>query len=196
MAQERRAQKSRTREALLAGARTVLARGAPLSITDAAKAAGISKATAYRYFSDPHAMAAEAGLAVEVKSYEEITEGAATPHARVIAVSLYLVDLALAHEAQFRQFIARSQDAWRADDPASAQRGGRRVALFDAALTGTDLPAPMRRNLVLALSSATGVEAMIAARDAAGATPEEARQVVQRIAEALLAQYRIAPLPL
>ena len=73
----RTAQKNRTRKAILDGARTLLAEGQQVTVAAAAEKHGISKATAYRYFSDPAVLVAEAGLDISVRSYEEITRDAA-----------------------------------------------------------------------------------------------------------------------
>ncbi len=108
---ERHAQKSRTREALLAGAHALLTQGQPVTVAAAAAQAGISKATAYRYFSDASVLAAEAGLHVEVASYDRIVAGTRTPRDRLVAISVYMIDLALDHQGAFRQFMARSLDA-------------------------------------------------------------------------------------
>lgn len=186
---ERHDQKSRTREAILAGARALLARGAPVTVTAAAAEQAISKATAYRYFSDARSLELEAGLAVEVLPFEEIIAGANTVRQRVLAVSLYILDLSLAHEAEFRQFLARNLDVWVAEGGAPRQRrGARRVQMFEAAL------APARdavgedglRRLVLGLTAATGTEAMIALLDIGEARQDEARDAVMSIADALL----------
>ncbi len=186
---ERRMQKSRTREALLAAARDLIAEGCPVTVADAAARARISKATAYRYFSDPGSMAAEAGLAIAVLPYEEIVAGAATPRERVRAVSLYFLDLSLAHERAFRQFVARALDASLAVDPPRFQRGARRIPMFERALEGTGLAAAERSALVLALTAATGSEAMIALFDIGSADPETARRTVVTIADALLDRF-------
>ena len=55
-------QKLRTRKALLDAARALAARGEPVTVTAAAAEAGISKATAYRYFAASDALTMEAAL--------------------------------------------------------------------------------------------------------------------------------------
>lgn len=191
MKHERAAQKSRTRESLLAGARELIARGEPVTVTAAATEVGISKATAYRYFSDARAMAAEAGIAVEVAPFETIVGTAKGPRGRVRAVSLYLLDLSLRHEAAFRHFLARSLDASLADDASTSRRAGRRTHLFERALEGGGLSQASRRRLVVALSAATGVEAMIALLDVANVDREEAVEAVLDVADALLDRFGV-----
>ncbi|MBC2857861.1 TetR family transcriptional regulator [Stappia sp. 28M-7] len=193
---ERTSQKNRTREAILAGARALIERGEAVTVTAAAAESGISKATAYRYFSDPAVLAAEAGLAVEVRDYAEIVQGCDTPRAKVLAVSLYMFDLALAHEAAFRQFLARNLDCWLAEGGGEAtRRGARRVAMYRQALSEVRpaLPADRLAVLVGALSAATGTEAMIALDDVARLSPDMARQAVRETTEALLDRFLGAP---
>ena len=52
----RRRQKSRTREALIAATRELMADGATPAVEDAAAAVGISRTTAYRYFPSQRAL--------------------------------------------------------------------------------------------------------------------------------------------
>jgi len=195
----RAAQKARTRKALLAAARALVARGEEATVTAAAAEAGISKATAYRYFSDPAALAAEAGLDVAVASYEEITARAPDLRGRLAAISVYFYELACDHEPAFRRFLARNLDA--SVSPAGAgarahvRRGARRVAMYERALAedGT-VPRPTRDRLVRELAMATGAEAMIALFDIAGASREEGREAVLGVVEAVC-DRRLGPSP-
>lgn len=182
--------RSRTREAILAGARALMARGEPVTVAAAAAEQGISRATAYRYFSDPQVLASEAGLAVEVLDYASIVEGADGARARTLAVSLYIFDLSLAHEAAFRQFLARNLDAWLSEGPRD-RRGARRVEMFRRALAGAGLDPAREARLVAALTAATGTEAMIALIDIARVDPDVARETVAEIAAALLDRYGV-----
>ncbi|MGR3321654.1 MAG: TetR/AcrR family transcriptional regulator [Pseudooceanicola sp.] len=188
---ERRAQKSRTREAILAGARDVLARGETVTVQAAAASAGISRATAYRYFSDPAVLAAEAGLAVQVLPFEQIIGGARTTRDKVLAVSLYFFDLAVAHETEFRQFLARNLDAWLAEQGRRSLRGARRVPMFESALADERdrIGESGFRDLVNALTAATGSEAMLALHDIAGVNGPDARRAIEVTAHALLDRY-------
>lgn len=189
---ERLSQKNRTREAILAGARALVERGEPVNVTAAAAEAGISKATAYRYFSDPAVLVAEAGLAVEVRPYEEVVAGAEDPRARALAVALYFFDLAVMHEAAFRQFLARNLDCWLAEGGGDkALRGARRVAMLERALDelrGTMPPARFEM-MIGALSVAAGAEALIALSDVARLSREVARETVAELTLAVLDRF-------
>lgn len=186
---ERHAQKSRTREAILAAARDLLVDGEPVTLNAAAERAGVSRATAYRYFSDPSVLAAEAGLDLEVASYRAITEGFDTPRERLLAISLYFFDLAVGHEAEFRTFLARWLDAWQPGQ-SGPSRGARRVAMFERALADVTAIDPSdKAALVRALSATTGTEAMIALLDVAQVDRHAARRTVAEIATLLIDRH-------
>ncbi|NDW03555.1 TetR family transcriptional regulator [Jiella pacifica] len=192
LSHERLQQKSRTREAVLAGARALIARGEAVTVAAAAAEVGVSKATAYRYFSDPNTLAAEAGLALDVRPYEAIVVHSSKLREKLLAIGLEMFDLALGHEAEFRRFLARNLDASGQNDRRQAPpRGARRTAMYRRALDETphDLTEEEQARLVRALSVATGVEAMISLLDVAQASREEARATVQEVAEAILDKY-------
>ena len=188
----RSAQKHRTREAILAGARAMAARGEPVTVAAAAAEQGISRATAYRYFSDPVLLVAEAGLAIEVRDYETVVGTAAGVPERLLAITLYVFDLACEHEAGFRQFLARNLDvSLTVGRPERSLRGARRVAMLERALDEGDvsLSAPRRAGLVRALSAITGIEAVIALEDVAGASRAEARETVEELATLVIERH-------
>jgi AcrR family transcriptional regulator len=188
LSSERHAQKSRTRNALLAAARRLLSEKATLTVPAVAEAAGISRATAYRYFSDVSVLAAEAGLDVTTKSYADVVRDCSDTRERVVAVAVFFFDQAIEHEAEFRVFLSRWLDSWR-PDVAAPTRGRRRVAMFRTALEDERKrigDAAVER-LVRELSVATGTEAMIALLDVAGTDRETARATISHMAEVLVA---------
>ena len=189
---ERRAQKKRTREAILEGARRVLADGRQVTVAASAAEVGVSKATAYRYFKDPHALAAEAGLDVEVAPYSEVVAGAKTLREKLLAINVYIFEFALTHEPQMRQFVARSLEASLNSPPASVgRRGGRRVAMYRTALdeAGVSSGDPKIEMMIRALATVTGNEAMISLLDIMNLDRDTARETVRSMTEALLDQF-------
>jgi len=184
---ERYAQKSRTREALLAAARQLLTDQVTLTIPAAAEAAKVSRATAYRYFSDPSVLAAEAGLDVTTRPYEDLVWDCHNAHERAQVVALSFFDQAIKHEAEFRSYLSLWLNSWRQDGGAPT-RGGRRIEMFRMALAddrhriGDDAC----ERLVHELSVATGTEAMIALLDVAGADRDTARATVAHMVDALV----------
>lgn len=189
---ERRAQKDRTREAILAGARELLFEGKPVTVTAAAAKVGVSKATAYRYFRDPAALAAESGLAIRVASLEEILSGSKTLREQLLAINLYFFDFAIENEAGFRQFLASSVTAALANPPQkTVRRGARRIEMYRSVLQSKGLCTDDQRakKLCAALATATGIEAMIALIDIAGLDPIDARVVVEEMTRALIDNF-------
>src|SRR3954462_10497668 len=64
----RTGQKARTRDALIAATRDLLAQGSTPTVEDAAAASGISRATAYRYFPNQRALLVAAHPEIEARS--------------------------------------------------------------------------------------------------------------------------------
>lgn len=187
MTKGRTSQKERTRRAILDGARQLLSEGAPVTVAAAAERHGVSKATAYRYFSDPDILVSEAMLDIEVKSYEDITRNANSLRERLLAINLYFLDLALENEMGFRQFLGRTLTV-SASGTDNVRRGARRISMYRQALAEDDggLSRTDQDALVRALAPATGIEAMTALLDVAGAEPEQAREAVSTMTLAIL----------
>ena len=191
MSRERKAQKLRTRQALLAGARDLAADGRTVTVAEAAQVAGISKATAYRYFSDPQSLVAEAALDVKVADTATILGGETDPRRRVHLVTDYYRDIGRRNDAAFRAFLSRVLADW---DPDSdmGERGARRIPALEVALAPVrDSIAPSDfDDLIMALaSSATGFEQHIGLSDICRLEPEEADRVARIVVDALLDRY-------
>ena len=183
---QRQDQKDKTRKALLNGARAILTRGEALTIAGAARETGISKASAYRYYSDPALLAAEAGLHLKIASYEEMVAGADTLRDRLVAISLSFFDLAVGNEAAFRTYLSLNLQASVSSD-ATRRRGARRIKAYHRALaeSQTPIPAAQAAKIAAALGMATGPEAMIALFDIAGLSKSEARVIISETAHAI-----------
>ncbi|QQA44440.1 TetR/AcrR family transcriptional regulator [Pelagovum pacificum] len=188
----RAAQKDRTRHAILDGARQLLARGETVTVVAAAEVHGISRATAYRYFSDPAVLTAEAVLDLSVLDYEEVVAGAEDLRSRLMAISGYFFDLAVEHEPTFRQYLSLNLAAWQPDKSTlPTRRGARRVVMYRRALSeaGDPLDDATAERLVNALTVGTGIEAMIALYDIALADRQAARIAADDIAGALIDRF-------
>ena len=165
----RTSQKARTRRDLLAAARRVLDRGEPFSVNTVADEAAISRATAYRYFSDPDALMLEAVLDGRFATPEEVVGDAEDVRERVHKVQRYLLQATRELETRFRLFLARALDSSVAPDAKAGRqvRAGRRLPMYEHAL------APVRslmtddelQFLVLSLSAASGLEVYLALKD-------------------------------
>jgi AcrR family transcriptional regulator len=189
---ERTAQKRRTREAILAGARELLGEGATVTVAEAAKRQGISRATAYRYFQDPAALAAEAGLAVEVDDYATVVDGAETVRDKLLAINLYMIELTLENEVAFRQFLSKSLDATSKEKNQNAhRRGARRTSMYEEALEPVldHIGHDVAQRLKNALAATTGVEALVALMDVAGVEKEAVQGMVGDMTAAILDKF-------
>lgn len=184
---ERTNQKQRTRDAILTGARQLMSRGEPVTVAAAAAEHGISRATAYRYFSDPQALTLEAGLATLVPPYEQVIAGTTDLWARLSAITRAMIQLTLENETAFRQYLAHAVTA----PEGRSTRGARRVAYMKRALGELphDLAPSEQADLVASLSAVAGVEGLVALTDVAGRDSATAARLLGEIADAILARH-------
>ena len=170
----RTSQKARTRGALIAAARALLAEGIHPTVEQAADRAEISRTTAYRYFKNQRALV--------LACYPELAapsllgaDAPADPVERLVAVVEHLARQMIDHEPELRAQLRLSLDP--ASKPEDRPlRTGRAIGWFEDAL------APLRdrlsdaefRRLVLAIRAGCGIEALIWLTDIAGLSREEA----------------------
>ena len=178
-------QKSRTRAALLAAARELIAQGTTPTVEDAAAEAAISRATAYRYFPNQRALLVAAHPEVEVVSLlgaEPPTE----PGARLDLVVERLAEIFLGAEETYRAMLRLALQP--GEQAHLVLREGRRFLWIEDALAPVRdrMPPHAYRRLVNALAATVGIEALIALIDLAHLSREEAVQVLRWSAQALL----------
>lgn len=190
-------QKQRTRADLLRAARKLMGEGQQPTVADAADAAGISRATAYRYFSKPEELIREATLdALAELAGPAAPDGTSgdTVEQRLDSLVTRVLALITDNEALFRTFLAHAVSG-----PAEPRRGGRRLIWLREILRPVEheLDEPARDRLIHALSLLMGIEPVIVLRDIAGLDQEEASAVLRWAAQALLsttlAQKKGAP---
>jgi AcrR family transcriptional regulator len=189
-------QKQRTRVALVAAARELVATGVTPTVEQAATGAGISRTTAYRYFPNQRALLMAAHPETAAVSMLPI-DPPADPVARLDAVIEAFTDLIVETEAQQRTMLRLSLEADDAERAALPLRQGRAIAWIEEAL------APLRgrlsdkelRQLVLAIRSAVGIEALVWLTDVAGLSRAESLRLVRWSAHALLQAALTAPPP-
>jgi AcrR family transcriptional regulator len=179
------AQKARTRAALIGSARELLAAGRTPSVEDAAEAAGVSRATAYRYFPNRRSLLVAAHP--EIDATELLGEDA--PHdarERLDRTIAELIRITIDTEPELRTMLRLSLE------PGPGQelllRQGRAIgwienalAPLQARLAGSEL-----RRLVLAIRAACGIEALVWLTDVAGLSRQEASELMRWSALALL----------
>ena len=147
-------QKLKTREALVNKANELLKCGSLNSIEQAAKDAGISKATAYRYFTNLKSLKREAVLQLKSESPTNLFLNIASDDlpARLNMLIDYHYHLFIENEEEFRLFLG-SVITESVTKRNVNQRGGRRIAMIREALwpvkaTVTKAEFGLRRNSV------------------------------------------------
>ncbi|MBM6594226.1 TetR/AcrR family transcriptional regulator [Microvirga pudoricolor] len=185
---ERVRQKQRTRNALLAAARELLTSGRQPTVSEVADHAGISRATAYRYYSAPEVLAQEAILDAVAAQFEGLAAGMTRgddPARNAEDLVAAVLRMVLANEALFRTFLTLAS----AGD-GRPTRGGRRVRWIGAALeplASRLLPGDFDR-LVNALSLLAGIETVVVLKDVCGLDPDAMENTVRWMTRALVAQ--------
>lgn len=180
-------QKARTAAALIAAARAHLSDGVIPTVEQAAERAGISRATAYRYFANQKLLLGAVHPETDTPTLlppnppQDVVE-------RVTLVATEIMRRVLENETELRAMLRVSLE--RGDDePELPMRKGRRLGWFEDALTPLQdmLDARNRRRLVLALSAAVGIEPFVWLTDMAGVSRREAAEVVVSTARCLVA---------
>lgn len=182
-------QKQRTRQALVDAAGQLVASGGRPTLADVAERALVSKATAYRYFASADALIAEVMFDRDFPSVDQVLGATGDdPAARVLAVEAAVNDALLAHETAMRMILRNAIERALTEADDTPHRVGRRQALIAAALEplrSQMKPAALER-LRHSLALVIGPEAILAARDVCGLSPQETRRVTCWAAEALV----------
>jgi len=182
----RSGQKRRTRDALVAAARELITRGATPTVEGAAGIAGISRTTAYRYFSTQRALLIAAHPEMETTSMLP-PDAPVDPGARLEAMLGEFHRMILDTEPQQRTMLRLSlePDSQRENLPL---RQGRAVRWITDALSPLQGSMPQKdfRRLVFAIRSATGIEALVWLTDVAGLDRKEAAALMRGNAQAIL----------
>ena len=194
----RTGQKSRTRTALVTAARAMVANGQTPTVDRAAAAASVSRATAYRYFPNHGSLLAAAHPETGTQSLLG-DDPPADPAERLDIVIRAFTTLIVETEPQQRTMLRLSLEAQDRGPDRGPEHGpdhaplplrqGRAIGWITEALE------PLRRQLtdeelhrlVLAIRSATGIEALVWLTDMAGLSREEAVDLMRGSARALLA---------
>ncbi len=179
-------QKTRTRDALVAAARVLVADGETPTVEAAAAAASISRTTAYRYFPNQRALLVAAHPETERASLLPET-APADPEARLDAVVRSFTDLIADTDIQQRTMLRLSLAPDARDAEPGLLRQGRAIAWFEEALEplrGTLTDAALRQ-LAYAIRSATGIESRIWLTDVAGLSSDDAVELMRWSARAL-----------
>jgi AcrR family transcriptional regulator len=183
----RNAQRARTRKAIVRAAARLLERGDRPSLDDVAEEAGVSRATAYRYFPGLDALLSEAAVDALVPDPEALfgADSPADPAARLALVDETFERACREREMPLRLMLARSLE--RSVQPGGDEtplRQNRRAPMIEQALEPLD--GRYRPELVPALAMIVGTEGMIALKDVVGLDDSQARAVRRWAIDALL----------
>ena len=182
-------QKQRTRNALIAAARELVAAGKTATVEAAATAADVSRTTAYRYFPNQRSLLVAAHPETEASSLLP-PDPPDDPAARLEAVIEAFTQLVADTEPQQRTMLRLSLEPDGAGHD-MLLRKGRAIGWIEEALRPLRglLSARELRRLVLAVRSATGIEARVWLTDIAGLSSQEATELMRWSARAI---YRSA----
>jgi AcrR family transcriptional regulator len=182
----RESQKNRTRKALVASASELLRNGKHPTVTDAAEAAGISRATAYRYFPSQEMLWAEVALFAAdgplLKSTQKGLDVASVPV--VIADLVRRVGTwSYENERPLRALLGLSLDP-----STGVRRPGHRVEWIANALAPIRgrVDAKTYNRLSRALTLMMGIDPVVVMSDIVGATREQALDALEWSARTLV----------
>jgi AcrR family transcriptional regulator len=183
----RTSQKARTRDALIAAARQLLAKGVPPTVEEAAAEASVGRTTAYRYFPNSRALVAATYPQIDMPSLlgEDPPED---PLARLEIVAEGLTQQILKHEPELRAQLRLALEGEPAGSERLPIRGGRRIRWIEDALSplAERMPEGELRRLVLGIGATLGIEALVWLTDVGGLSREEAVEVMRSNARTLL----------
>jgi AcrR family transcriptional regulator len=183
----RTAQKRRTREALIAAARELVAGGVTPTVEAAAEAASISRTTAYRYFPNQRILLAAAHPETAADSLlpEDAPDDAAS---RVDLVVASFTRMIVETEPQQRTMLRLSLEADPVERSQLPLRQGRAIKWIEEALAPLqpEMSASELHRLAIAIRSATGIEALVWLTDVAGLSRDDATDLMRWSARALL----------
>jgi AcrR family transcriptional regulator len=189
---EARGPRARTRKLMLDTTVRLMQAGITPSVTDVAEAAGVSRATAYRYFASQaelvHAAVNEAlGPILQWDSAET------DPEKRVADLLANSMPRIAKFEATFKAALKLSLEQWARRQagtlgPEPCFMRGHRVDILQKAISPLreSLPEPEFQRLATALSLVYGIELVIVLRDMWGLGKAETEEIAQWAARALV----------
>ena len=183
----RTSQKARTRDALIAAARQLLARGASPTVEAAATEASVGRTTAYRYFPNSRALLAATFPELEMDSLLG-ADPPEDPLARLEIVAETLTRGIVEHEPEYRAQLRLALEGEPAGSESLPLRRGRRIAWVEDALSPLEgrMPQPELRRLIYGIGATIGIEAFVWLTDMGGLSGEEAAEVMRSNARTLL----------
>jgi AcrR family transcriptional regulator len=190
-------QKQRTRGAIVDAAVRLVRDGAAPTVAQAAEAAGVSRATAYRYFPTPEDLLIEvATVTPAMRPVEAVLAelgGDADPETRFLRVQETFNAVVVQEEAQMRTALRAYLDNWLARRRHGVKGGlelreGRRMRWLRDVLDPVRgrLSAKQQRRLECALALTLGMDGMVVMKDVCRLKDDEAQDVLRWAGLALL----------
>jgi AcrR family transcriptional regulator len=183
----RTSQKVRTRDALIAAARRLLAEGVTSTVEAAAAEASIGRTTAYRYFPNSRALLAATYPEIEMRSLLG-ADPPEDPQARLEIVAESLTRRITEYEPEYRAQLRLALEGEPPGGESLPLRVGRRIGWIEDALSPLRGRMPERelRRLVYGIGATLGIEALVWLTDMGGLSREEAVEVMRSNARTLL----------
>jgi AcrR family transcriptional regulator len=180
-------QKVRTRDALIAAARRLLAEGMTPTIEEAAAEASVGRTTAYRYFPNSRALLTATYPQIEERSLLG-ADPPEDPLARLEIMAESFTRHLLEHEPELRAQLRLALEGEGAGGESLPFRRGRRIRWIEDALSPLRGRMPERElgRLVLGIGATLGIEVLVWLTDMAGLSREEAAEVMRTNARTLL----------
>lgn len=184
--------RARTRKLMLETAISLMQKGQTPSVTDVAEAAGVSRATAYRYFSSQAALVTavvDEGLGPILRWQSSLQD----PGKRVEDLLVVSLPRIFEFEATFKAALKLTLEQWAKSQAGTLGREppfkrGHRVELLQRAIAplSGQLPPESFARLAQALSLTYGLEVLIVLKDLWGLDFDELQDVVVWAAKALV----------
>lgn len=180
-------QKERTRRDLIGAARKLIAQGEVPSVEEAASAASVSRATAYRYFKNQQELLIAAHPEVEQSSLLG-DHPPADVEERLDRVVRGLAEMIFDSEEAYRMTLRLALELDGPDRRNLVLRKGLRLKWIGEALEPIRgrMPARQYERLLLAICATVGIESLVVLTDMAGRSRTQATQIVRWSARALL----------
>jgi AcrR family transcriptional regulator len=189
-------QKARTRQALIAATRQLLAEGEIPTMEGAATAAKVSRTTAYRYFPSVRALL----VATYPQAEEESLLGSNPPRdpvSRLRIVAENHTHRIFRNEPEMRAVLRLSLDGDPTRDLGLPRHRGLRIGWIEDALAPlrNQLEEAQLRQLVYGIGATLGIEAFVWLTDVAGLSREDAAATIRSNALGLLRAATAARIP-
>ena len=180
-------QKARTRTAMVAATRALLAEGVTPTVEQAAERAGISRTSAYRYFPNQRALLIACYPELDAPSLLD-APAPLDAVARLDVVTESIARQILEHETELRAMLRLSLESPKPGPDALPLRSGRAIGWIEDALAPLRDRAtePQIRRLALAIRATLGIEAFVWLTDIGGLPREDAAELMRSSARAIM----------